>query len=194
MKQETNYNQPFHRTFVLPLHQLHIDPSMTASEGELAGLRETAEAMRLGAGVGQLHPILVIEKDRKFVLAAGLRRALAMRNFADEMGFVAALARRIPEDFAAPLRELEKQERRNALSFDTCRMTYELATGSYGRPKIEIADLAAAMGRSSIHVRSVVRFYKRLPAEVRAAWQVERDPRHALRLLDVLERVSRQGD
>lgn len=195
MKNEVNNpSQPFGRTFVLPLDQLLIPIDTRVDESELCGLRELAESMRRGVGVGQLHPVVVVWRGRGWSLAAGFRRALAMRTFQKELGFTSILARRVREDHASVLRLAEIYSRRNPLSYETTRLVHDLVHGEAGRPRLAPADIAAAIGRSSIHVRALARFFGSLSPEMRTAWQGEHDRRLARALLEDLEKRSRQGD
>lgn len=191
---EINAPQHYGRTFVLPIEQLLIPIDTRVDESELSGLFELAESMRRGAGVGQLHPVVVVWRQKSWVLAAGFRRALAMQTFREELGFTSILARRVREEHAGVLRLVELSARKSPLSYETTRLVHDLVQGEGGRPRLVPADIAAAIGRSSIHVRALARFYGALAPEMRAAWQNEHDRNLARRLLADLSKRSRLGD
>jgi hypothetical protein len=65
----------------------------------------------------------------------------------------------------------ENLERENPTSFETCKYVYELATGTGGRAHVPKEDIAAAIGRSSSYVRTMVRFFIGLPADLKALWK-----------------------
>ena len=145
-------------TFHLPLDELAIDVGENMREVHDPGLRELAESMGPD-GLGQLVPILVVWRDGQFHVAAGFRRALAMRAYREALGFTEILARRIRLEDADVARLVENLERENPSTFETCRYLYELREGLRGAP-ISVADLAAATGKSVRHIDNLIRFYR----------------------------------
>ncbi len=179
-------------TFHLPLDELAIDVGENMREVHDPGLRELAESMG-PAGIGQLLPILVVWRDGRFHVAAGFRRALAMRAYREELGFAEILARRIRLEDAEVARLVENLERENPSTFETCRYLYELREGLRGAA-ISVADLAAATGKSVRHIDSLIRFYRVLPDGLRKAWAADRDQRFTFAVLRELAVAAQSGD
>ncbi len=179
-------------TFHLPLDELAIDIGENMREVHDPGLRELAESMGPG-GIGQLQPILVVWRDGRFLVAAGFRRALAMRAHRADLGFTEILARRIRIEDADVARLVENLERENPSTFETCRYLYELREGLRGAA-ISVADLAAATGKSVRHIDNLIRFYRVLPDGLRKAWAADRDQRFTFAILRELAVAAQSGD
>jgi ParB/RepB/Spo0J family partition protein len=180
--------------FDLDIDELEIDLQANLRDADKEGLRTLAESMRPRGGIGQLHPISVEWTGTRYAVAAGFRRAMAMKLFRDEMGFRSIMARRLESSSVALVRLVENLERENPTSFETCKYVYELATGTGGRTEVPKEEIAAAIGRSSSYVRNMVRFFRGLPADLKALWKEDRDRRFTFHVLVELTRLAQAGD
>ncbi|MFO0726485.1 MAG: ParB N-terminal domain-containing protein [Myxococcota bacterium] len=178
-------------TFHLPLDELVIDVGENMREVHDPGLRELAESMS-PTGVGQLQPILVVWREGAFHVAAGFRRAMAMRTHQKELGFSEILARRIRIEDAEVARLVENLERENPSTFETCKYLFELREGIRG-PGLRVADLAAATGKSVRHIDNLIRFYRVMPERLRKLWAADTEQRFTFAVLRELA-IAAQAD
>lgn len=183
---------PIGHTLHLPLDELVIDVGENMREVHEPGLCELAESMS-PTGVGQLQPILVVWREGAFHVAAGFRRALAMRAFQTEFGFTEILARRIRTEDADIARLVENFERENPSTFETCRYLFELREGIRG-PGLRVADLAAATGKSVRHIDNLIRFYRVMPERLRAIWAADAEQRFTFAVLRELAMAAQAND
>ncbi|MFO0722843.1 MAG: ParB N-terminal domain-containing protein [Myxococcota bacterium] len=183
---------PIGHTFHLPLDQLVVDVGENMREVHDPGLLELAESMS-PAGVGQLQPILVVWRDGAFHVAAGFRRALAMRAFQKQLGFTEILARRIRLEDADVARLVENLERENPSTFETCKYLFELREGIRG-PGMRVADLAAATGKSVRHIDNLIRFYRVMPERLRAVWAADPEQRFTFAVVRELAMAAQAND
>ena len=183
---------PIGHTFHLPLDELVIDVGENMREVHDPGLRELAESMS-PSGVGQLQPILVVWRDGAFHVAAGFRRALAMRMYQKQLGFTEILARRIRIEDADVARLVENLERENPSTFETCRYLFELREGVRG-PGFRVADLAAATGKSVRHIDNLIRFYRVMPERLRTIWAADTEQRFTFAVLRELAIAAQAND
>lgn len=177
--------------FALPLEQLKVGDADNLRGVDREGLGTLAESM---ARVGQLAPVLVFVEGDRYRLAAGYRRALAMLLFRERFGFRAILAKRVEAEDADLIRLVENFEREDPSTFETCRYLFELSRGLNGRRRTSASEIAQAVGRSTHYVQNLIRFYRVLPEDVRAAWAADRDRRFTFRVLNELARLSSASD
>jgi len=126
-------------------------------------------------------------------VAAGFRRALAMRTYQKDLGFTEILARRVRLEDADIARLVESFERENPSTFETCKYLFELREGIRG-PGLRVADLAGATGKSVRHIDNLIRFYRVMPERLRAIWTADAEQRFTFAVLRELGMAAQAND
>lgn len=180
-----------YETFELPIEALVVpETNMRANETDLE-IRELALSI---AAQGQLQPVIVIWNMGDYELVAGYRRALAIRTHGAELSLFAVRATRIRPEEADTARLVENFVRKNPTTFEFAEYFLQLHRGSGGRSKMSVPQIAAVVGKSTDYVRSLIRFARDLPSDIKVAWAKDRDQRFTFRALNDLVRLSREGD
>jgi ParB/RepB/Spo0J family partition protein len=187
----TSALQRLYETFELPIEALVIPQTNMRGIEPDAELRELALSI---AAQGQLQPVLVMWSPRGYELVAGFRRAIAISTYGEELSLMTVRATRIRPEEADAARLVENFVRKNPTTFEFAEYFLQLHRGSEGRDKMSVPQIAAVVGKSTDYVRSLIRFARDLPPDIKAAWAKDRDQRFTFRALNDLVRISRQGD
>jgi hypothetical protein len=164
-----------YETFDLPIKALLIDQerNMRAPPSD-DQLRQMVVSMMQ---VKQLQNVIVTWHGFAYELVVGYTRALALAKFGEEFGITTIRAMRIPIEHEDAARAAENFVRHNPTTFETAKFFSELSAGRAPYKPMPLKQIAYTVGKSEDYVRGLLRLYREVPDNVRAAWRDDHEQR-----------------
>ncbi len=183
----TSPSHDLHAVFDLPIDDLIIDVSQSV-RGRPADDEVIRMARSLGA-LGQLQNVLVIWRGHAYELVTGYARAFAIRELGDRIGLRTIRAMSIAVEEVELARLSENFIRRTPGTFELAKFLAGFAASGTSIP-----NLSVYLGKSEEYVRGLLRLFRELPPNVKAAWEADRDQRLTFERLNDLVRLKQAGD
>jgi hypothetical protein len=188
------YEPPPHEVnevFDLPIEGLIIDVSKNMrrppTDEEIYEM-----AISLGA-VGQMQNVIVVWRGHAYELVVGYTRAIAIHGYGEKIGIKTIRAMRIAASDEDDARAAENFVRKNPSTYETAKYFSDRYAGRRGSAT-PIPHLAVIVGKSEDYVRGLLRLFRELPPNIKAAWEADRDQLFTFHKLADLVRLKQSGD